>query len=872
MRKSQCRLFSVYINIMCKRLIILDAKEFPTYVVDLVGKGLQNVVTVQQLTDENADPKMVKELITLGQGDAALLCGAGGFKYLQQFYHFGIRGENYADCSKLRRLSIEGGAYVKCTYELPTLEEITDFMDPDFTKDVDFSWFQHKILHTFKEVMTFLDYMDSLPQEQDYGFDYEASGMPLDKWFEISGASLCTEKFGGFISFTDLRHTGTKQEYDLVLKRLGDFLTRRMEHIWTYNMQYEFQVSHRMLGVDLYNLCDASVVNVLDGDHLKKFSLKWTAQRVLQAKVWDTEFDRISDLIDGMLFEEVGKLKKDKHKVLRVTEANYDQTPQWKELMTRYSGYEKEFRALIHEYWGNAFMCIPSEILGHYCNLDAFYTLMIYKKREKEYSKDAWRTFLGNTRLGCRLHSSGFYIDENFRLKYKEESLKMMAWGITYCATARCKIKMQKHQVKMANIKKYNPIAVKLLKDNKFFNGDQIEIAKYLLSENLDTMDVTDTGLDEGQILLDYGKTFAEAFIQIVKESMAEVKMKGKIDSGIVRKKKILGVIGDKLIPLLGLDKLKIDNKHIELEKYLYYERAYLELTKISKNQLKDIQNIPQEIYAFGKKMNILEYSDYISENYFKCKSPIENDEICKEFAELFKSESAWLAALLDSTQQLKETTKFYSSRGIDKIEDGYLDFMKQWEDYYNTGNLRDYPEKVFDLAMDYFKNPTSDRMKDIWSNFDGYNAQSQFFGYVDNQFLDYGKPFTDTDLYEKFFFMRKLVLSYLLYKKYAKVLSTYIDGMFKANNKLVIEGEDHIPLRYADPGEPGAVEKCFVHYEVNTKSSKRWSSAIHTAISHSDLKDCIVAPPAWDDNGNIIYGGSDQILTYFDINKTSVT
>ena len=50
----------------------------------------------------------------------------------------------------------------------------------------------------------------------------------------------------------------------------------------TYNMQYEFQVSHRELGVDLYNLCDASVVNVLDGDHMKKYSLKWTGQQSIR--------------------------------------------------------------------------------------------------------------------------------------------------------------------------------------------------------------------------------------------------------------------------------------------------------------------------------------------------------------------------------------------------------------------------------------------------------------------------------------------------------------------------------------------------------------------------------------------------------------
>ena len=109
--------------------------------------------------------------------------------------------------------------------------------------------------------------------------------------------------------------------------------------------------------------------------------------------------------------------------------------------------------------------------------------------------------------------------------------------------------------------------------------------------------------------------------------------------------------------------------------------------------------------------------------------------------------------------------------------------------------------------------------------------------------------------------------------KKYAKVLATYIDGMFKKNNVWVIEGQDHIPLRLADPNEPGAVEKCMVHYEVNTKATKRWSSGFHTIISHADLKDCITTPPAWyiDPFTGELKRDFDYFLTYFDISSAEV-
>ena len=828
---------------MNRRIVLIDQQEVPDYA-KFYGCGLgDEVYTIQYLESLSEDEK--NSILNLGHGDAALLVKGGPFKYLQERYHFGVRSENYFDCTKLRRLSIEGGAFVKCVDKLPDPHQIQDFLSSDFAIPRVFSWFKQKVLHTYQEAMKFLDWIDKLPLDEDLGLDYEASGMPLDKVFYISGASICNVRYAGFISFTDIRRTATSTEYANLLHRFGDILQRRMSHVWTYNMQYEFQVSHRELGVDLYNLCDASVVNVLDGDHLKKFSLKWTGQKVLDGvEVWDADFDRLSDLMDSMFFEVVGKLKKDKKKVIKVTPQNYQDTPEWKEICRLYPSHIDEFERLIQEYWGFPFMCIPSDILGYYCNLDSFYTLMIYKSRENMYSKEAFQTFLDNIRLGARLHSSGLYIDEDYRLKYQEECHKMMAWGITYCATARCKIKMDKHAKLMAAIEKYNPLCELLLKKEKFFNGNTTEIVKAILMENIDTMDSYETGINEGLLLMNYGPDFAEMFIEITKESMKEIKFKGKVDSGIKNKRKLLATIGNKLSKILEIDKVKLGDKHQELEKYIYYENAYNELRRVSCSQLNNIDNIPQTINAFSREFTLLDYSKYVSDNYFKCKSPVENDEIVTEMFSLYKPETAFIAALSESQQQLPGEKKedFYKNLGIDNIGDAFNHFMNDWKNYClaqgNEGNIAVhsiYPEKMFNIALESWNlgidyNPAKDvyPVKDVWADFTGFNTQTFFFEDLTTQYLQYGLPFEDNDLEENFFFMRKFTINYLLYKKYAKVLSTYIDGMFKANNKWVIEGRDHIPLREADPNEPGAIEKCFVHYEVNTKSSKRWSSGFH--------------------------------------------
>ena len=189
---------------MYRRIVLVDQEETKNYA-SLFGRGFgNNIYTLQAL--QSMDEENLKKFLTFGEGEAIMLIGAEPFRFLKQYYHFGIRSENYYDCSKLRRLSIEGGAFVKEVLDIPTDEEINDFLDLDCSKKVEFPGFEQYIIHTYQDAISFLDTIDSLPLDTDLGFDYEASGMPLDVWFEISGASIATENYSGFISFTDIRH------------------------------------------------------------------------------------------------------------------------------------------------------------------------------------------------------------------------------------------------------------------------------------------------------------------------------------------------------------------------------------------------------------------------------------------------------------------------------------------------------------------------------------------------------------------------------------------------------------------------------------------------------------------------------------------
>lgn len=855
-----------------RRIVLVDDTEIKDPL-RYFGAGLgSEIYTLSQI--DTFDPQKVDTLFKIGHGDAVMLIGPKAFEFLRQRYHFGIRGENYYDCSILRRLSIEGGAFVKVIHEseFPGPDVIQDFMSPDFCKERDYSYFIQRTVKTYQESIPYLDYFYALPIGEQFGFDYETSGMPMEVNFCITGASICTSLNGAFLSFTDIRRMCTDQEWEDFKTKFRNIIEKHQRNIWTFNMQFEQQVTWREFGLDS-ELCDASVYNVLDGLHSKNYSLKWTSQRCLQATVWDTDFDRLEELFDKMYYTIVQdpaiKGKKGQKKVLKCTPTDYQTSPEWQEICTRYPKYVKEFELLISEHFGNPFLNIPSDILGFYCNLDAFYTLQIHLENKHKYTDECRETYLDNFRLGARLHQGGMYKDEEFRKAYDSECSRMIAYGLTYAATARCKYKINKHKTLANTLDSYNEFCRMLLDRCEFHNGDTIEIAKDILAKNIDLNDSYDTGIDEGKLLLTYGESFAEGLVDIVKESMVEVKFKGKIDTGIPRKKKILGVISEKLKIFLGLDKIELGEKHTELEKLLWYEKAYANFLSVWP-QMPSIEYIPDEI-CFGKiKYNLDEYSEMVLNTYFKCSSPIESAEITKELTDLFKLETVFLTTIYSGINKLPDGKNFYKNLGITSVEEGFEHFCTEYKIFcenldkrgichWPTGYQCQYPFELWISASEFWRDPSADDMTTTWDNFDGFTKQATYFPEVEKNWEGMATPYNEADFLDRFYFMRKMLLHIMLAKKYMKVKSTYMNGLFLDNDRLEIDTNIFIPTRYAStPEEPGAVLKMHPRYEVLKKETKRWSSPYHTIISHSDIKSVINSPRGY-------------MLSYFDISSAEV-
>ena len=886
---------------MNRRIVIVD--DVSQNPLNYYGVGLGSEVYSVDSLLKLEDP-VLQEKLLLGPGDAAMLVGPRAFELPRKFYHYGVRGENYWDCSQLRRLGIEGGAFVKVYHEndFPSTDDISFFMSPEFTQKREWPDFKYTILKTYKDSKVFLDYLYNLPVGTDLGFDYEASGREFDKEFCITGAAFALGysnlSMSVFFSFQDIRVNDTPEDYEAFKRDFAKILVKHQRHIWVFNLTYETHVTWREFGVEC-EFCDASVYNVLDGLHSKNYSLKWTAQRLLGGgdiyhlpgvyegpgiEPWDTDFDKLEDALGRMYYIDIyqkGK-KKPVGKSLKCSEYDYQIQPEWREVCSLYPEYVEEFKKLIEKNFGNPFLNMPSEILGKYCCLDSFYTILIHLENSTRYTDLCRETFLNNQRIYSRNSRAGLYTDDEYIGKYSKYAQGMMLWGILWVSSYRCHKKILEHTPKAAKIDKYPEFSRKLLERNEFYGGIPADIAKNLLAQNIDPTDSYDTGLDEGGMVFKYGQKFTAGFISIVKTSMTETKFKGRIDSTVTRKKKLLQAVSDKLTAFLGLDKIKLGPRHQELEKLLYYQRAYQNLQGVWA-QIPGISDIPETFYWGSTEVGIEELTRMIMEDYYRCTSPVDNEALEKEHIDSYLLESVFLATIHRDVNKLPGEKKYYQNLGITTMEDAYNHFYSQYKIFYDNYNKKtgvciwpqgvseDYPREIWTRFNEYYSDPMCDRVRDLWGAWEGWNVQEDYFpDKTKGEYDIMSQPWNESDLgLPKFTLIRKILFNILLYKKYNKILTTYLRGLFVNGSRYVIETPDLIPIREADPGEPGAVKKVFTKYDVMHKETKRSSSGYHTIPSHQDSKKSVTCPVL--NTPGTRTGKTATLLSYFDI-KTSVT
>lgn len=743
---------------MNKILVFVDEEQCDP--IRFYGLGLgNNIVTVGRYNLMSDEEKLLT--LQVGEGDRVLLVGKEAYNIFRSIYHMGVRGENQYDVSKLYRLGLHNGCFVKVLHKTEgessmrnlTPSEIKYFLSSKFIEKRDYSSFKQVVVHTYKESLPFLDYFYF--SNNNLGFDYETNGFPMDIKFWITGCSLCDSNYGCFFSWIDIENSCNKEEFEDFKIRFSKILIKNQKRLWAYNLQFEQQVSFREFGVDI-QICDASVYNILDAYHDKKYSLKWSSQRLLGVSSWDDDFDVLNDLLDDMYWEKI-KDKKGRviEKIEKCTINDFHMTEEFKNICYRYHEYEDEFISLIKKYWQCPFSNIPSNILGKYCNLDAYHTLMIHEENKSRYTDQCREIYLDNLRLGARLHTGGMYKDENFRLRYKEECNKMIAYGITYVATAYCKLRYEFHKLNANDLDLYNESCKRLLSRGEFLEGNVSAIAKKIVMDNLN--DLYESGLDEPTILNNYGEDIYDAVIEGLKD------VNVKADTSIGRKKKPFVSIVNRLNSILGLSTIKLGKAHEELEKYLFFKSAYDNFIKIWDTQMKDIYNIPDKFNFGGVWMTSEEYSEFVKTRYFNCTSATKDYPIILEFLiDKYKYEGVFLTTIYYNKNKLPKQDKYYTDvLKLETIDEAYEHFLTK---------INEYPKEIIDEAKMYSKDPYCENMKNGFSKFTGFWMQADFFNYIRTGYDELTKPYSDEDLSNNFKFLRKFILNQSLFQKYTKV------------------------------------------------------------------------------------------------------
>lgn len=676
--------------------------------INYYGLGLgSDIVTVSSYLSEDLTDQDRREIIKLENGDRALLVGKGAWDEFCKVYHNGLRSENGFDASQLTRLGLNNGAFVKVLWKDKDYGmdkfDVNYFLSDDFVKMYDFSHFKQVVVSDYRSAIKFLAYFDSLNCE--FGYDFETSGMPTVPDFKITGCSICTVNYGAFFSFTDIRRNSTDEEWKSFLDKFALFSYNHQSDIWTYNLQFEQHVNLRSFGLDL-ELCDSSVYNIIEGFHSKKYSLKWTVQRVLLFSSYDDDFDYLNHTLNRMYWREVPDPDNSKQmiRVPNCTIDTFEDTPEFDEVCKRYPNYIDEFKLLIRENFGNTFCNIPSQILGYYCNLDAYSTLMIREVLKNKYSKTCVDVYLDNLRLGARLHAGGIYKDVEYHARYQDECNKMMAYGITYSATVYCKLKLDDLKNKSNDINEYNESCRILLARGEFMEGDMTKFAKKAILDNLS--DMYDSGLDEPSIYDKYGEVIYSALVEGLKDANC------KADPSIGRKRKPFTFIVKRLNDSLGIDHIHLGEKHKCLEEYMYYKSAYDNFLEIWRNQMTDIYNIPYEFIFLGVRYNIRDYIDKVKKEYFPCTSPKEYGVILEFLMDKYKLESSFLSMIYNNLNKVDIKHLFdsmYSGMNINQAYDHYLK------------NIGSYPKVLQEIALGYLNDPYGERMTDTFDDGRGF-------------------------------------------------------------------------------------------------------------------------------------------------------
>lgn len=826
-----------------------------------------------------------------------MLIGKECFHNVRDNYHLGLRKINYPDTCSLPIITIEGDIRLTFFWEVPGADKLSWFNSESFKPGL-YPLERSEILKTFDASKQWLDYFSQVADGGvDLGFDYETNGIfPLQPGFFICGFSLSTDTVAAYFSWVDMYQEGTLDQF---LPLFKEFCGKHEDLMWAFYMAFEEKCTYSYFQTN-YFFQDAQVVNLLEERNWMPKSLKYTATLLFQVPSWDNEFDWLTEVLEDMFahhpvntgswlipddIEFQDENDSNKYEMMQITDtgdflsrqikdknegdivatAHYNKVTgeaytaglmsfdvkvapsHSKMVFDRFPDLAWSFKELIVRNYGLHYACIPAEILGSYCNKDSQYTKLIADHTRANFTDECIRLFMYNIQLGARLSEVGIVKDEKIHKEYSEISTQALCFSIYYVSVYDFKSKLEELTGAVNNLEDY-PVILQTLIHENLYNENYSHMAKHIIRTYQD--DEFQYGVDSNKIIELFGADCWAVMEDYIDDAV------GKVDSTIWRSRKLFNWMGEWFEEHAGVPE-HLKANHDNTITALYYKRCVDDLAEASWQFEDGINGVPKEIKIDGYELDHKEFIDHCKEEYTGITSHDQYNGIMNKSNDKFLLLDVYLGVMyVDSTDEFYD----WFMEDIPEEERTLINllniFKKKIPTFKEHGWVKEYDTTIEMLNEwdpstfheEYYAFATHFRMirhfcpKD-WESFQKYFRSNQMDTTSINGYL-------------------KLVMCMRIWKKYSKMETTYINGLF-VRDDAVVSQPDHNLISWENP-EPwnnpweGGVTKMYPRFNVCNTKSKRWSSGFHTIYGKADCKRIVSSP-------------ENTLLSYFDISQAEV-
>lgn len=742
-----------------------------------------------------------------------LIFGKKAYEGLKSHYHWGVRKENYGDLCQSSKTGLASGANCLIT-AFPSERLFDTFMKPSWGNPlVPNDPVSSRIMYTFAEAMNVINILYDYKNE--LSLDYETTGMPDKAGFKILLASFCTQELHSVgLDFEAIEEEiGTERMKSEFYPAFGNLLFKLQHQIWTANMSYEVLVSYYVFHLWM-EFNDVFAYNYIEGFNFKRFSLKYSAQRILRINSWDDDFDYLTDTLEKLFAECPNRTFIDEETRDEEHWSNHDI---WSAIAAKYPNDQENIFKLVEKNYGNPYHCIPGNILGTYCNKDVYMTMQIRNKLRDVYSVQCVEVFMASMRFSAQLQAVGMFQDTKARNKFMDMSERLLMWSLItiYDYTTQRDFENISSEG-LCTPEDYTLDIQNLMKYGCEIHSDHLQTVKHAVlsckNEEYENL------LDTNRLQLLFGD-YAERCAAVLLNS-------GGLGNNLERKKSVWDIVRRETPTYdihFGHDPAGNEERTAKHERTkrsisINKQRAWV---KYLMDELPNIDTPLKETYLLDDGKTPCKVPDLIL-ILMKNKMNIRSHEVYPVISRDIIDNEPNLA-LLPMIQQLM----VYELDNTEEI-------IEECLDTYGEDELIEYIEGEggttgFDWRED--KKLMSDIFSGIKSFGDvGVNVDWEY--YKQSGFERNSSPMRAA----------KIVLACKVFKKYNKMYFTYLVKLFNTKQRYVEDFDEMFVSNPVDTGK-GTISKTFPYFKVMETHSKRWSSGFHTLFGKSESKEIVTSP-----------------------------